>query len=312
MNPIQISDLDLRLLRVLDTLLETSEVSRASEILGVSPSAVSHSLRLLRAKFGDPLLVRSRGRLQPTALALALRVSLRAGLNQLAEVMAKEASFDPARSTRVMSLATPDYPLVLMMPPVIADVRRAAPGVDLRLRSIGPDVFDALADGRLDLVLAGAEVETNLALDREVMRSCIISEPFRCVMRADHPAARTRSLDREAYLEACHILVSTTGGDRGIVDDVLDRSGLRRRVAVTVPSFMAASAYAASSALIATLPETIAQHAAAQAGVVVREPPFDLPRSTAYIWWHPRFQNDPGHAWWRRTLLDSFAPYRRP
>jgi DNA-binding transcriptional LysR family regulator len=113
MNDIQISDADLRLLRVLDSLLTTRRITRAAAILGVSPSAISHSLRLLRENLGDPILVRSQGELQPTALADALQSTLRAGLLQLSGVLSQKLIFDPATSTRKMSLATPDHPLFI-------------------------------------------------------------------------------------------------------------------------------------------------------------------------------------------------------
>ena len=108
MSTIQLTDGDLRLLRVLHAVLEEGEVLRAAERLGVTPSAVSHSLRALRERFNDPLLVRSKGRLQPTPLALTLQAPLRVALGQLADVLARELEFDPGRSRRTFSLATPD------------------------------------------------------------------------------------------------------------------------------------------------------------------------------------------------------------
>jgi DNA-binding transcriptional LysR family regulator len=308
---LKVNDGDLRLLRVLDAVLETNDVSRASELLMVTPSAVSHSLRLLRKRFGDPLLVRTRGRFEPTPLANALQPALHQGLSQLADLFQTEAGFDPASSKRELSLAAPDYHLFMMLPSVVATMQKIAPSVDLRFRPLGPEVLAQLATGQLDVVLAGSEVETSLALDREVMRSRIIAEPFCCVLRRDHPAAQTPELALESYLAAPHVVVSVTGEDKDGVDVALADRGERRRAAATVPSFMAAAWYAASSNMIATLPETVARRAADRTDSVIRRPPIDLPDSVAYLWWHPRFQADPGHAWWRRHLLDAFAPYRR-
>ncbi|USI74945.1 LysR family transcriptional regulator [Sphingomonas morindae] len=306
----KLNDADLRLLRVLDAVLETRDVTRASEILSVTPSAVSHSLRLLRALFDDPLMVRTRGRFEPTPRALALQPALRHGLAQLAALVEVEPEFDPATSRRRFSLATPDYQLFVILPMLVARVREIAPQVDLRFRPLAADVLDQLATGALDLVIAGAEVEAALALDREVMRSRIIAEPFCCVLREDHPAAQAATLSLEAYVQAPHVVVSMTGEDSDQVDSALAARGLRRRVAATVPSFMAAAWYATSSDMIATLPRTVALRAAARNQGVVRPPPLALPRSIAYLWWHPRFQSDAGHGWWRKALFDVFAPYR--
>ncbi len=307
---LKVHDGDLRLLRVLDAVLETNDVSRAADLLSVTPSAVSHSLRLLRERFDDPLLVRTRGKLEPTPLANALRPRLRQSLSQLAGLLQTERSFDPATSKRSFSLAAPDYHLFIVLPELVAKIRDVAPHVDLRFRPMGPDVLDKLAAGELDLVLAGSEVETPLALDREVMRSRIISEPFCCVMRPDHPAARAPALTLEAYLDAPHVVVGVTGEETDQVDAALAKQGLKRRVAATVPSFMAAAWYAASSDMIATLPQTVALRAGARSEGIVRPPPLELPSSTTYLWWHPRFQADAGHSWWRKALSEAFAPFR--
>ena len=192
MSSRHVSERDLRLFLVLDALLEHRSVTRAASALGLTQSAVSHSLRALRARFGDPLLVRIGNALSPTPRALALRPGLSLGLAELERVLGRETSFDPAQSTRRFSLATPDHPQFTVLPELVGRLRREAPGLDLRVRSIGPGLAEDLASGRLDLVLAGAEVERQLALDGELMRVRVISEPFRCVLRARPSGARGR------------------------------------------------------------------------------------------------------------------------
>jgi DNA-binding transcriptional LysR family regulator len=115
-------------------------------------------------------------------------------------------------------------------------------------------VLDQLASGELDLVLAGSEVETTLSLDREVMRSRIISEPFWCVMAHDNPAA-TEELTLAAYLAAPHVVTSMVGEESYKVDASLTQIGASRRKAVTVPSFLAAAWYAASSDMMPPCPK---------------------------------------------------------
>ncbi len=309
MSPAHLSERDLRLFLVLDAVLEERSVTRAAARLRVTQSAVSHSLRELRARMGDELLVRTGNELQPTPLAEALRPDLRLGLNALGRLLSHEPDFDPATSTRTFSLATPDHPQFTVIPDLIAGLRTVAPSVDIRIRPIGPGLLNELASGRLNLVLAGAEMEQALELDQDARRARVISEPFRCVLRRGHPAL-AGTLDLAAYVALPHVLVSTGGGDTGIVDDALASLGLRRRVAVTVPSFPAAAYIAASSDLVATLPLAVAEKAA-RLDVELRVPPLELPRANAYLWWHVRFQRDPGHVWWRHTLAEALAPFRR-
>ncbi|MCJ2062204.1 LysR family transcriptional regulator [Methylobacterium sp. J-088] len=302
------SERDLRLFLVLDALLDHRSVTRAASALGLTQSAVSHSLRALRARFGDPLLVRTGNALSPTPRALALRPGLSLGLAELERVLGRQAAFDPAQSTRCFTLATPDHPQFTVLPDLFGRIRREAPGLDFHVRSIGSGLAEDLASGQLDLVLAGAEVEHQLALDRALMRARVISEPFRCVVRRGHPALAV-DLDLDTYAALPHVLVSTTGGNTGIVDAALAAVGRRRRVAMTVPSFPAAIWMVAATDLIATLPKAITDRASRHE-VEIKEPPIILPSSDAYLWWHPRFQHDPGHSWWRQTLTDAFAVLR--
>ena len=172
------SERDLRLFLVLDALLDHRSVTRAASALGLTQSAVSHSLRALRTRFGDPLLVRTGNALSPTPRALALRPGLSLGLAELERVLGRQAAFDPAQSTRCFTLATPDHPQFTVLPELFSWIRREAPGLDFQVRPIGPGLAEDLASGRLDLVLAGAEVEHQLALDRALMRArvCFFSE----------------------------------------------------------------------------------------------------------------------------------------
>ena len=64
---------DLNLLVVLDALLDEAHVSRAAERVGLSQPAASSALERCRHLFGDPLLLRGRGRMRLTAKAQALR-----------------------------------------------------------------------------------------------------------------------------------------------------------------------------------------------------------------------------------------------
>lgn len=112
--------------------------------------------------------------------------------------------------------------------------------------------------------------------------------------------------------------MSTAGEDSGIVDAALASVGRCRRVAVTVPSFPAAVWIVAASDLIATLPKAITDRATRHQ-VAVRTPPIALPSSDAYLWWHPRVQNDPylvaagpGGGTGPTTELNGFARLAKP
>lgn len=311
MKRMHLTETNLKLFLVLDAVMAERSVTRAAARLGVTQPAVSHALNRLRALYRDPLLVRDRDGMVPTPLAIDLIAPLRLGLAELERVLNRDVGFDPASSTRVFSLATVDYPEITGLPALLARLREEAPGVDMRVRPIGAGLAEALAAGQLDTVLAGGEVEQILALDRGLMRSLICSEPFVCIVRKGHPAvAGKKRLDLETYLGLPHALVSTAGRDSGMIDAALAKKKRQRRIAATVAHFVGAPHLVASSDLVATVPRAIAEYGARTLPIEIHAPPLDLPRGDAYLWWHQRFHNDPGHRWWRKALLDAFAPYR--
>jgi DNA-binding transcriptional LysR family regulator len=80
-------------------------------------------------------------------------------------------------------------------------------------------------------------------------------------MRKGHRFARSPTI--AAFCAAHHLLVSLSGDPRGFVDDLLAKRGAKRRIALTVPTFMMALAHLSGSDLIAALPRRlVASHAA--------------------------------------------------
>ena len=69
MNGFDHLSLDGNTLRTFLTVLDEASVTRAAERLGVSQSAVSHTLDKLRATFNDPLFIRVGRGIEPTARA---------------------------------------------------------------------------------------------------------------------------------------------------------------------------------------------------------------------------------------------------
>lgn len=76
-------DLDGHTLTTFLTVLDEASVSRAAERLGVSQSAVSHTLDKLRRIFNDPLFIRVGRGIESTAKARSLRDSLESVLDDL-------------------------------------------------------------------------------------------------------------------------------------------------------------------------------------------------------------------------------------
>lgn len=294
----RLAGIDLNLLTSLDVLLDEKNVTRAAKRLGVSQPAASHNLRRLRELLGDPLLVRTRLGMEATPRALELIPAVRAALEAAESVLQAAPAFEAATAERAFVLAMADQAELQLLPPLVQRLAEVAPGIRLQLRPMPGDVATALADGTLDLAI-GVYADAPAGIRSEPLWR----ETFSCVVRRASPAARG-PFDLRRYLSLPHVLVAPRGRPGSIVDDRLAKSGLARRIAVTVPHFLVAPAIVAASDLVWTAPSGLAHVLASSYPLTVRTPPLDLPSWFNTMRWHLRLDRDPGLAWLRERLRE--------
>lgn len=295
-----LAGLDLNLLIALQTLLDTGSVTRAAEKLGVSQSAMSHTLRRLRDMFGDPLLVRSRTGMVFTERAEDLRAPLAACLRDLQRLVQPAREFDPRESTREFVVSATDFISLLFLPQLVALLQRDAPGIQLRM-SLAPahEYGQMLERGDLDLTVGGSLLQDYPGLMRRELKR----EPMLCAARREHPRVRG-ALTLEAYLQERHLLVApASGGGRGIVDELLAERGLQRTVAVCVPSFLIAPHVLAESDLLLTAPRALIEAYVEPFGLQTLTPPLEIPPFPIRMLWHERAHVDPAARWLRAAVL---------
>jgi DNA-binding transcriptional LysR family regulator len=157
--------LDLNLLRVFDAMMAEHSVSGAAVRLSITPSAVSHALARLRYLLKDQLFVRSPRGMQATPRAAEIGPRLREGLHQL-EMALSPLDFIPAESTRAFTVACSSYICAVLIPELIAQLRREAPQATIAIRSWVPGLTDELEGGRVDVLIGDFEqVPERFAMD---------------------------------------------------------------------------------------------------------------------------------------------------
>lgn len=301
MSTNDLSQLNVNLLVALDLLLQEQGVSAAAARAGVTPSAMSHSLRALRELLNDPLLIRTHGGMTPSPLALELAGPLHKVLAELANVIRLEAHFDPATARRSYVICAPDFISTLLAVQLAELLDNEAPGVDVEVRPLAR-VGDAmllrqaaqLEEGSVDLVV-GALLPQTPGLVREEL----YQEKFVCVVREGHPSV-DEQLAVEQFAAIPQVLITITD-DRSpsSVDVALAELGLTRMVRVRTRYFMMAPQLVAHSDLLLTCPRQLALFAAETLPLRILESPFELYTYSEYQAWHRRFDRDPSHVWFR-------------
>jgi len=295
MNEIDLRHFDLNLLVVFDVLMTERSVTRAAERLGRTQSAVSHSLSRLREQFGDPLLLKSGVRMQPTALALELIEQARPMLGGLQRVLSPQHVFDPRKSDRVFRLAVPDFALTLFAD-LLTRLRTEAPDVAIEWTAPREPTLLDVAEGLIDIAILPAE----LRWPQGVTGEAIGALGWRCFGRRGHPAFTDWSA--KTWARHPHLVVRVGDALMSPVSVAADAAGLKRTIAGWVPNFSAVAPILAGSDLLATLPELSMSETMHAYRLDSRAVPFPLPPLPHALIWCSGRSRDPGLIWLRERL----------
>ena len=298
-----LSRLDLNLMLVFHHLVRLGRVSRVAQTLGMSQPAVSSALGRLRQALGDELFLRTQRGMEPTPYALQLAEPVALALDGLQQALNVRASFEPASSTRNFTLAMTDVGEMYFLPVLIDAMAQQAPGVTFEVVGVTPSgLKDDMASGRVDLALGLLP-----QLQAGFFQQSLFRQSYVCLMRKGHPLAAGKRLGLEAFAAAEHVRVVAAGTGHGRVDAALERHGVRRRVRLTVPHYVALGDVLGHSDLIATVPERFAQRVTGPFGLTTRALPVEVEASAIHQFWHGRLHKDPGHQWLRTQITQLFG-----
>ncbi len=288
----KIRRLDLTVLLIFLALMRTRKASDVAGELGLTNSSISHTLRRLREVFEDELFLRRPHGLEPTAFAVQIEPSIRAAVDAVQSALSGPTLFNPAKTEITLRVSASDREIATLLPKAMANIRQDAPGIRLSVRSLArSDSLRALADGTLDFALgyfATVGDEFNARLIRE--------EGYLVAARQGH-AIFDAPLTPETYAAEAHILVSSDGSMRGVVDTTLEQQGLKRQVCLTIPSFLPALSVLAKSDFIGTLPANLVRHHASYFGLEYCEPPVNIRPFDVSILSHKRHSKSAVHCW---------------
>lgn len=166
---------DIAELRVFLAVLDHGGFRRAAPHLGMTPSAVSQSIRILEERLGQRLLNRTTRSLAPTEAGQRLRTRI---VPALAEIAAAEDELltKPDRVTGRVRITAPRVGAEYVLAPCLASFHAAYPGVKVEI-VISETLDDAVAGG-FD---AGLRLGESLGLG---MRAVPVGGPVRMVVVA--------------------------------------------------------------------------------------------------------------------------------
>lgn len=292
--------MDLKLLAVFDEVYKTRSVSRAGENLGIAQSSISISLARLRRHFGDPLFVRTSEGMQPTPHATTLVDPVRQALELLRVITRQQAVFEPAKAQRTFRICMTDITHLVLVPALVNRLSEIASGISVEITHISGQTAKMLESGEADLAVGFMP-----QLEAGFYQQKLFDQNFSCVVRRDHPRVHTR-LTQTMFKRENHVVVTAEGTGQNLVEEALERLGVQRKVALQLPNYLGIGSLVASTDLMVTAPQRVAETLVRIANVKLLKPPFELPVFAIKQHWHDRYHQDPANRWLRSVISDLF------
>lgn len=214
--------LTLHQLRILVSVADHGNFTRAAEALSLTQPAVTHQIQALARAVGHPLFQPIRGSTELTPVGRALydrACRILAIVRETGDVIddiagLRRGSVSIAGDTTVSAYVLPD---------ALAAFRKEHEAIELNLQSVNRvQVRELLLRGQADLGVLSRLWEDDL-LDAEPL----LDNEYRCFAAPDHPLVDRQPLTCEQLGQGPLLLREIGSGTREAADSVLERYGIK-------------------------------------------------------------------------------------
>jgi DNA-binding transcriptional LysR family regulator len=301
-----VNKLNIDGLEVFVHIYKTQSVSRAASQLGMEQASASIALNKLRQYFDDRLFVRTAAGMTPTPRAQSIYPELLEALARIEAARGKPTAFSPLEAVRDFRICMTDISEIVILPTLMNYFKTNAPGLTIGAEKISPESRQSLASGDVDLAVGFLP-----DLEAGFYQQALFEQDFVCLAAKNHPRIQGK-LGPRVFSSEGHILVATSGTGHAIVDKVLAKNKVERRIVLRVPSYLGVARIVAQTEFLVIVPRLFGMAIAKQERVQVLEPPINLPHYKVKQHWHERFNHDTGSIWLRQTIARLFMVRSSP
>ena len=195
------SYLEVRHLKLIETVAKEGGLTRAANRLHVTQSALSHQLRDIEDKLGAPLFLRLNKKMLLTQAGERL---LSAAPSVLDELRRAEDDIRQIALNRdgILRISTECYTCYHWLPAVLRPFNNEFPRIEVRIVAEATRrPVEALLDGKLDIAITSAAVR-----NQKLMFKPLFKDELVVIMSPDHPFA-SRSFINARDFASEHLLV---------------------------------------------------------------------------------------------------------
>lgn len=208
------STIDSQHLRVYVTLARTMNMSRAAHELQMTPSGVSHCLKVLEADLGCRLFDRSSRKFALSQAGREFLTEAEQILDQMKAVRVKIRTWNDWRQGQLL-IGANGTACQFLLPPVLREFRESFPGFAIKIEQCSSkQAISLLMDEQLDLALLTEPAEH--APDIEF--NAIGEDDLQFIVNPLHPWAVKRSAQREDIPNRKLILPERGGNTYALIE----------------------------------------------------------------------------------------------
>jgi DNA-binding transcriptional LysR family regulator len=291
---------DLNLMRTLLILVQEGSVSRAAVKLNLTQPTLSHALGQLRRVFDDPLLVRTGGRMSPTARCLEIADEIRDLLVRFDRLTTETQTFDPTASRLRMTIMAPEFATDVLAPALIRRIQQLSSTIEVEFITTDPiEALALLEQGAIDFRL-GWWPQPAPALRRKLLWT----DSLCCILRKGHPLLN-QSFTAETYFNAAHVRVRRPGRSYSMasIDNAAAKTGKKPYIGAWVQNAHTMASVVAATDMVGTLSRRLVKHMSHEP-LQIRDLPLEVPKLKVALYWHERTHRSAAHRWLRDLLFD--------
>ncbi len=244
--------MELYQLRYFLEVARQRNITKAAATLRIAQTALSEQLRKLEADLGAQLVVRGRRESTLTAAGKTLATHAAALLTQADTVRDAVAAIADLRGGQLALASIPSVS-ACMLPPLIAEFRKAHPGVEIVvMEDTSTGVAEIVESGRAELGIVQMPVS-----NRGLEVRPFLTEPFALLVATSHPLSAGRSVRLRALSDESFVLFKGRAKESAL--SACRTAGFEPRLSCESGELETVRAFVASGLGVAILPALAAR-----------------------------------------------------
>lgn len=276
-----LKQLDMQDVSIVLLLIENRSAKRVSEILNLSQSSISYSLKKLRHCFDDKLFESIECAMQPTARVLAMKPYLQ-NIMQCINQCAKEGA-GQSSVLRQWTITAPEYFEILMLPALLQQVHSAGRNWSLSVSRLGKElpINDLLAlDTDVCFGFGPGYHQRHSLLEYRSLNE----DSFVCLSSVPKHQPKN-ALDIDEFCETAQVFPTPWLSEENMVDGWLKKQARTRNIFTRANSYHAGVNILSAVPALIVVPEKIVATLNISPKIKILKPPAGFPTFTLDMIW---------------------------